>query len=82
MAVTSRRTGRLYVCIREGNRSPKLKETAVSNIGERGGPGTFSYISDLGLAVFDLAVERSVAAYLKLRKLTLLASRKVRTFLG
>jgi hypothetical protein len=62
--------------------SPKLKETAVSNIGKRGEPRTFSYISDLGLAVLDLAVERSIAAYLKLRKLTLLASREVRTFLG
>jgi len=54
----------------------------VSNIGERGGPRTFSYISDLGLAVFDLAVEQSAAAYFKLRKLTLLASDRIRAFLG
>ena len=54
----------------------------MSNIGERGGPRTFSYISDLGLAVFDLAVEQSAAAYFKLRKLTLLASDRIRAFLG
>ena len=83
LAVTPRRTAFLYGCIRGAiTRSPKLKEAAVSNIGERGGPRTFSYISDLGLAVFDLAVERSAAAYFKLRKLMLLASGQIRAFLG